>query len=63
MLTFISLDNLTIFFNSLNIDISILADFEVSVIYILSNIFVLLCLFFTIYLSLKIVYKLISFIF
>ena len=55
MYYFISLENIKLFFLTLGLDLSLLSDYEISVIFILSNIFLLLTIIFILFISYKII--------
>lgn len=60
MFVFVTLEKIIYFFNNFGIDISILTGYELSVIILLSNIFVLLFYIFLFYVIWKLIFRIID---
>lgn len=60
MYTFVDLEKIISFFSKYNIDISLFSDFEQSLLIVLSNILVLLFYGFLVYITLKIIPRILS---
>lgn len=60
MFVFVTLEKIIYFFNNFGIDISILTGYELSVIILLSNIFVLLFYLFLFYVIWKLIFRIID---
>jgi len=60
MYTFVDLEKIISFFSKYNIDINLFSDFEQSLLIVLSNILVLLFYGFIVYISLKIIPRIID---
>lgn len=60
MFVFVTLEKIIYFFNNFGIDISVLTGYELSVIILLSNIFVLLFYLFLFYVIWKLIFRIID---